>query len=140
MPQNAEELDEIKKKLSEIAGKLDLLLHESQMTQKHTVPSTLTSLPQHLQRTALTVAELGEATAEQVAAKTGLTRAAESDYLNQLASRSFLKRERRGKEVYFRVFSLYANCPRCQARVLMSLSKCAYCGEDLVKSREASSQ
>lgn len=140
MSRNAEELDEIKKKLSEIAGKLDLLLHESQMSLKATVPNTLSSLPEHLQRTALTVAELGEATAEQVAGKTGLTRAAESDYLNQLTSRSFLKRERRGKEVYFRVFSLYMRCPSCQARVLMSLSKCAYCGASLMSSKEGSSR
>lgn len=124
-------LEEIRVKLAEISGKLDLLLSESKARGKPAVSNTLASLPEHLRRTASAVLALGEATAEQVAGKTGRTRAGESDYLNQLVGRSFLKRERKGKQVYFQVFTLYTICPKCSARVLMTLSNCAICGAQL---------
>jgi len=133
MSEESEELKEIKKKLVQVDRKLDRLL--SMQTESHSgrevVPDTLASLPEHLKKTAQAIAAMGEATAEQVAAKTGKTRAAESDYLNQLASRRFLKKERRGREVYFQVFALYTICPQCRARVAMTLGHCPLCGGPL---------
>ena len=133
MSEESKELKEIKKKLADIDMKLDQLL-TLQAKQPHlrgSVPKTLASLPEHLRKTAEIIAIIGEATAEQVAAKTGRTRAAESDYLNQLADRGFLKKERKGREVFFRVFTLYTVCPGCKARVLMTLDSCPICGTSL---------
>jgi hypothetical protein len=118
------ELKEIKRRLSEIDRKLDAVLTMNSRIRSQ----TLSSLPTHLKKTATAIADLGEATAEQVAKETGRVRAAESDYLNQLASRGLVKKERRGKEVYFRVFALYRICYQCGARVLISLDQCAMCG------------
>jgi hypothetical protein len=58
------------------------------------VPGTFASLPEHLRRTMQAIVTLGEATAFQVSQKTGRSRAAESDYLNQLVDRGFLKKAR----------------------------------------------
>ena len=49
----------------------------------------------------MTLSEFGEATAEQVARKTGRTRAAESDYLNQLVRMSLVTKRRKSRDVYF---------------------------------------
>lgn len=135
MAERSSELDEIKKKLAEIDGKLNQLLRiqSGQLDRKEFVPSSLSSLPEHLRDTAIAVATVGQSTAEQVAAKTGRTRAAESDYLNQLASRGFLKKERRGRKVHFLVFSLYAQCSQCGARVLMTMDHCPMCKASLSK-------
>lgn len=140
MGERSSELEEIKKKLTEIDGKLDQLLRiqTGQSDRREFVPSSLSSLPEHLRDTAIAIATMGQATAEQVAAKTGRTRAAESDYLNQLASRGFLKKERKGRKVHFLVFSLYTMCPQCGARVLMTMDHCPMCGASL--SEEQSSQ
>lgn len=129
MPEKSEELEEIKKKLLEIDRKLNQLLKRQPEGQyrRDFVPKTLASLPKHLRKTASTIATMGQATAEKVAAKTGRTRAAESDYLNQLASRGFLKKERRGREVHFLVFALYTICPKCGAHVPMTLDHCPMC-------------
>lgn len=63
--------------------------------------ATLLSLPDHLRKTAMTICELKEATASDVAEKTGRVRAAESDYLNQLVSQGHIKKKRKGHDVYF---------------------------------------
>ena len=55
------------------------------------------------------------------------------DYLNQLASRGFLKKERHGREVYFLVFALYTMCPNCGAQVIMTSDRCPMCGAVLSK-------
>ncbi len=60
----------------------------------------------------------------------------ESDYLNQLADRGFLKKQRRGREVQFQVFALYTMCPQCGARVPMTLDHCIMCGAPLVKHKK----
>jgi len=135
MSKGTENLEDIKRRLVEIDRKLDQLLklQTAQPLGREFVPDTLASLPEHLRETALTIATMGQATAEQVAAKTGRTRAAESDYLNQLASRGFLKKERRGREVCFLVFALYTICPQCGARVLMTSNQCSFCGASLLK-------
>jgi len=136
MPKESGKLEDIKKRLVEIDRKLGQLLSlRTVQPPREFVPDTLASLPEHLRETALTIATMGQATAEQVAAKTRRTRAAESDYLNQLASRGFLKKERKGREVYFLVFALYTMCPQCGARVLMTSSQCSLCGASLLKKR-----
>jgi hypothetical protein len=68
-------------------------------------PSTLLSLPEHLRKTAIIVCQLGDASAAEVAARSGRARAAESDYLNQLARMGLLKKKRKGRESYFSVES-----------------------------------
>jgi hypothetical protein len=65
--------------------------------------STLLSLPDHLRKTAIIVSQLTKASAGQVAARSGRARAAESDYLNQLARMGILKKKRKGRESYFSV-------------------------------------
>lgn len=66
-------------------------------------PSTLLSLPDHLRKTAIIVCNLKEASANDVAARSGRARAAESDYLNQLARMGIIKKKRKGRESYFYV-------------------------------------
>ena len=64
-------------------------------------PSTLLSLPDHLRKTAVIVCNLKQANANEVAARSGRARAAESDYLNQLVRMGHLKKKRKGRESYF---------------------------------------
>jgi len=77
------------------------------------------------------IAMFGEATAQQVAEKTGRSRAAESDYLNQLGDRGFLKKQRRGKEMVFQIFNLRTICPMCGGQVLITTKYCSRCGAEL---------
>ena len=63
--------------------------------------ATLLSLPDHLRKTALALTEVGEATATDISQKTGRVRAAESDYLNQLVTKGYVKKKRKGHDVYF---------------------------------------
>lgn len=99
----------IERSLREINSKLAILI-KIQSSRKGIEGSTigagldvetLLSLPDHLRKSAMTVSELGEATAQQVARKTGRSRAAESDYLNQLVTMDLLKKKRKGRDVYF---------------------------------------
>lgn len=135
MSKESDDLADIRKKLVEIDRKLDQLLRNQSWSKRgktlhkrEVVPTTLASLPEHLKETALAIATMGRATAAQVAVETGRSRAAESDYLNQLASRGFLKKERKGREMHFLVFALHTMCPQCRARVPMTLDHCPYCG------------
>jgi len=64
---------------------------------------TLLSLPNHLRRTAISICRLGEATAARIAKETGRSRAAESDYLNQLVARDYVGRKRIDRKVVFYV-------------------------------------
>jgi len=61
----------------------------------------LLQLPSHLQKTMKAILELGEATAEGIAEKTGRVRATESDYLNQLERTGLVKRRWQGRTVRF---------------------------------------
>jgi len=63
--------------------------------------ATLLSLPDHLRKTALALSELVEATATEISRKTGRVRAAESDYLNQLVTKGYVAKKRKGHDVYF---------------------------------------
>ncbi len=64
---------------------------------------TLLSLPDHLRKTAMVLCKEGEAIADQVAKKTGRARAVESGYLNQLCTMGYVKKKRKGRDVYFYV-------------------------------------
>ncbi|MEM2998600.1 MAG: helix-turn-helix domain-containing protein [Thermoproteota archaeon] len=61
----------------------------------------LMNMPDHLRKTALTLCNLGEATAEDISNRTGRARAVESDYLNQLVNLGHVKKKRKGRRVYF---------------------------------------
>ena len=103
--------------LESLGEKLDRLIELNEMLlrrlgEKEQKPSfeglpldvdTLLTLQDHLRKTAMTLITLGDATADQVAAQTGRSRAAESDYLNQLTSLGHIKKERRGQSVYFTI-------------------------------------
>jgi hypothetical protein len=67
--------------------------------------TTLLSLPDHLRKSALALATLGEGTATDLSKETGRVRAVESDYLNQLVSMGYVKKKRKGRDVYFYVES-----------------------------------
>jgi hypothetical protein len=64
--------------------------------------SELISLPDHLRKTYVVVAEKGECDAVQVSNLTGRCRAIESNYLNQLSRMGWLKKRRISKGVNFR--------------------------------------
>lgn len=64
-------------------------------------PTTLISLPDHLRKTAIILCNLKEASANEIAARSGRARAAESDYLNQLVRMGIVKKRRKGRESYF---------------------------------------
>jgi len=66
---------------------------------------TLLSLPDHLRKTATAVCSLGRATAEEISKDTSRARAVESGYLNQLVRMGYLKKERKGRTVFFSVES-----------------------------------
>jgi len=101
--------------------------------QQNFVPGTFVSLSDHLRETMQAILTCGEATALKVSEKTGRSRAAESDYLNQLVDRGFLKKERRGRDVVFQVFSLHTLCPMCGRRVPLNVKFCSFCGAPLYK-------
>jgi hypothetical protein len=63
--------------------------------------TTLLGLPDHLRKSALALATLGEATATDLSKETSRVRAVESDYLNQLVSMGLVKKKRKGRDVYF---------------------------------------
>ena len=102
-------LKEINKKLERIAEVHTLILdalNRSKLDVSKKMPldvDALLSLSDHLRRTVMVVGELGSATADQTAAQTGRTRAAESDYLNQLVKMGYLRKERKGRTVFFNV-------------------------------------
>jgi hypothetical protein len=65
--------------------------------------SELLSLPDHLRRTYITVADRGECDATVVSNLTGRCRAVESNYLNQLARMGWLNKRRISKTIKFRL-------------------------------------
>ncbi len=101
-------LKKINKNLEALNEKIDNILKTQEPKENglslEGIPldvATLLSLPDHLRKTAITICELKEATASEVAEKTGRVRAAESDYLNQLVSQGHVKKKRKGHDVYF---------------------------------------
>lgn len=63
----------------------------------------LLRLPDHLRKTMMALAKLVEARADEVAKMTGRARAIESGYLNQLVRMGYVKKVRRGHQIYFSV-------------------------------------
>lgn len=127
-------LIDIRNMLRRLDQKLDRLEVRSHAARSPGfVPGTLMSLPEHLRKSMEEIAILGQATAQQVSEKTGRSRAAESDYLNQLVHRGYLKKQRKGKEMVFQVFNLYTICSMCGRRVLMTAKFCNQCGAAIFK-------
>ena len=62
----------------------------------------LLQLPDHLRKTMITLSEMGQATAAELAEKTGRVRNLESSYLNQLERMGLIERFRKGRKVFFR--------------------------------------
>lgn len=67
----------------------------------------LLALPSSLQKTMLAIQELETATTTEVAEKTGRDRTVETIYLNQLTRIGYLKKERKGRRIYFKVIQYY---------------------------------
>lgn len=78
-------------RLKRIEGKLNEVL----------VPAHITRLPEHLRPAMMTMQELGEATADQVAEKTRRARGTESGCLNELVRLGLLKKRKVGRTAYF---------------------------------------
>jgi len=94
----------IRQELKVIHQRLDgitAMLSRKEQPVKVENPGRLLQLKDHQRRTYLVVCELGEATATDVAVKTGRCRAMESEHLNRLVERGFLRRFTRGREVVF---------------------------------------
>jgi hypothetical protein len=126
------EISDSLRDLSTRMGRLELKsAADVAVSRPRFVPGTLSSLPEHLRRSMETIVTIGQGTAELIAEKTGRSRAAESDYLNQLVDRGFLKKERVGKEVVFQVFDVHTVCPMCGNRVPINVRFCNACGVSL---------
>ena len=121
--------------LKELTRRLEKLESSSgdadKISSLHFVPGPMSSLPEHLRRSMETIVGVGQADAESIAEQTGRSRAAESDYLNQLVDRGFLKKERLGKKIVFQVFELHTVCPACGYRVPINVNYCSRCGAHL---------
>jgi len=104
-----ETLRETNKRLERIAHAQTLILEYLERTKSEGTKQlpldvdALLTLPDHLRKTAMAVGELGSSTADEIANQTGRTRAAESDYLNQLVKMGYLKKERKGRTVFFSI-------------------------------------
>ena len=105
-------LEKIADSLNQLNEKVDVLIELQKHSRGGIVNESLTdvldvmtllSLPDHLRKTAITLCNLGEATAEEIAEQTKRARAVESGYLNQLVLMGYLKKERRGRKAYFYV-------------------------------------
>jgi len=104
-------LEKIRENLERLNEKFEVLIGLQTQGRKDVQPPleaqlnvmTLLSMPDHLRKTAMTLCRLGRATAEDVAQQTRRARAVESAYLNQLVIMGYLKKERKGRKVYFYV-------------------------------------
>lgn len=83
----------------EIRQLLQILTTPVKLT--HNERLILLRLPTHLIKTYFTLQTFKKATATQVSKQTGKARAAESAYLNQLATMGFCLKNRDGREVVF---------------------------------------
>jgi len=115
-PAVVELLRKLNRNMEAVSRKLDKLIDVQRsgagqmIRQSVSVPenspldvTTLLSLPDHLRKSALALANLGEATATDLSKETGRVRAVESDYLNQLVAMGLIKKKRKGRDVYFYV-------------------------------------
>lgn len=104
-------VEEIKNTLESIVQELTILRKQNKVTLKPQLEMKptgmsfmeLLELPDNLRKTVLVVSQLGEATADEVAGKTGRVRNVESHYLNTLVHMDHLEKKRKGRKVYFTV-------------------------------------
>lgn len=104
-------LEKIRENLEKLNEKMEIMIELQRHDRKDFKPlqdapldvMTLLSMPDHLRKTAMTVCRLGRATADEVSQQTRRARAVESAYLNQLVIMGYLKKERKGRKVYFYV-------------------------------------
>jgi len=85
-------LKDILQRLERIEGKIDRIA----------APARAAALPDRLRGTMMILIEMGEASASQVAERTGRTRVAESVALNELARLGFVEKRKKGRTVYFK--------------------------------------
>ena len=103
-------LEKIKGSFDRLNEKMDVMIeiHKHSQRENSVIPDvldvmTLMSLPDHLRKTAVTLCKLGRATASEVARRTGIKKAAQSRYLNQLESMGYVKKDKKGNKTYFYV-------------------------------------
>lgn len=98
-----ERLETLEKRIRGLEQKSKLLgeIPSEKIAQPFDV-TDLIALPDHLRQTMIAVIRSGEATAEEIAKKTGRVRNLESSYLNQLVRMGHLKKMRKGRKVYFK--------------------------------------
>jgi hypothetical protein len=100
------ELVKIRVRLTEIERILSMTAKPVQVEQDAAM-----SLPDFLRKSYLIVEQKGEATATDVSALTGRSRAIESSYLNELVRMKWLGKKRRSKTVIF--YLAYAKSTSC---------------------------
>jgi trehalose-6-phosphatase len=91
------EMEKIRYRLDDIESFFSML--EPQPLEMN--ESKLLLMPDHLRKTYMGVASKGECNATEVSNLTGRSRAAESNYLNQLVKAGWLEKRRRSKETLF---------------------------------------
>ena len=110
---------EIGKRLNDIERRLDAL--EGMVATPKTRPSggggegnipslsaqELLSIPDSLRKTLLTVQEIKEGTASDVAVKSARTRGIETIYLNHLTRLGYLARMKRGRKIFYKIARYY---------------------------------
>jgi predicted transcriptional regulator len=67
----------------------------------------LLSLTDSLQKSMLAIQELEDATTTEIAEKTGRSRSVETIYMNQLARLGYVRKERRGRKIFFSTLKYY---------------------------------
>lgn len=96
-------IKQLEKRVSNLEKRLTLKETTAKVSAKQPLGvAEFLELPDNLRKTVLAISELREATAEEVAAKTGRTRNIESVYLNQLVRSKHLVKNRRGRKIYFK--------------------------------------
>ena len=96
-------ITQIQTRLDKLEQTLSLKEEVTPQTNQHVIHEIdFMNLPDSLRKTMIMIAELKEATPEEVALKTNRTRGLENIYLNQLERMSYVEKVKRGKRVYFR--------------------------------------
>jgi len=103
MGKNDKRLEMLERTISEVAQRLREIESAWPKERKLMNVVRLMSLPEHLRTTASIVVKLGEATAVDVAKRSGRQRTLESMYLNELVRLGHAGKVKRGKEVFYRV-------------------------------------
>ena len=98
-----EKLGDLERRIVELEGKPEYL---ADIDKKTFDISDLIMLPDHLRMSMIAVIGLSEATAEQVAVKTGRVRNLESSYLNQLVRLGYLSKFRKKRKIHFKPTSV----------------------------------